>query len=129
MPEVGAADDSGAHTNPERWLQENHWNCDEVTINVAGVPGQQNLGAVVAAGVTRRIREVTIRHEGTNDTTVTLLLVAGAINRLTIRVPSQSTIVWSSQDGRAFIATQQPACQSSDVTGGNTFISASGVEA
>lgn len=121
-------EDTGANTNPERWLHENHWDCDQVTIAVAGAGGQQNLGAVVAAGITRRIREITIRHEGTNDTTVTLLIAGGAV-RLTIRVPSQSTIVWSSQDGREFIAAQQPAVQTSDVTGGSTFVSASGVEA
>ena len=121
-------EDLGTHSNPERWLHENHWDCDEVTINAAGAGGQQDLGGVVPAGQIRRIREITIRHEGTNETIVTLLLVAG-VTRLTIRVPAQSTIVWLSQDGREFPAAGQPAVQSSDVTGGNTYISASGVEA
>ena len=121
-------EDTGLNTNPERWLHENHWDCDEVTINAAGAGGQQNLGGAVPAGVVRRIREITIRHEGTNETTVTLLIAGGA-TRLTIRVPSQATIVWQSPDGREFTAAQQPAVQSSDVTGGNTYVSASGVEA
>lgn len=131
--DVGAANplptqDTGTHTNPERWLHDNHWEAPEVTIAVAGLPGQQNLGAVVGAGVTRRVREITIRHAGTNNTVVTLLIAGGA-TKVTIDVPAQTTRVWSSQDGREFAAGEQPAVQSSDVTGGNTFVSAGGVEA
>jgi hypothetical protein len=114
--------------NPEDWLHDNHWEAEEVTINAAGAGGQQNLGAVVGTGLTRRIRELTIRHAGTNNTVVTLLIAGGA-TKVTIDVPAQSTRVWSSQDGREFAAGEQSAVQSSDVTGGNTFISASGVEA
>jgi hypothetical protein len=121
-------EDLGTHTNPERWMHDHHWDCDEVTVAAAGVGGQQNLGAPVGAGVTRRIREITIRHAGTNNTVVTLLIAGGA-TRLTIDVPAQTTRVWSSEDGRLFTAGQQPAVQTSDVTGGSTFISASGVEA
>ena len=121
-------EDLGTHTNPERWLHENHWEADEVTIAVAGAPGQQNLGVAVPAGVTRRIRELTIRHAGTNNTVVTLLIAGGA-TKVTIDVPAQTTRVWSSQDGREFATGEQPACQSSDITGGNTYVSASGVEA
>ena len=128
MPEVGAADDSGAHTNPARWLHENHWDCDQVTVAAAGVPGQQNLGGAVVAGLTRRIREITIRHAGTNNTVVTLLIAGGTI-RLTIDVPAQTTRVWSSEDGRVFTAGQISAVQTSDITGGSTFVSASGLEA
>lgn len=121
-------EDSGTHTNPEAWLQDYHWDCDEVTINAAGVGGEQNLGAVVGAGLVRRIREITIRHAGTNNTVVTIL-VSGGATKVTIDVPAQTTRVWSSQDGREFSAGEQPAVQSSDVTGGNTFITPSGVEA
>jgi len=128
MPEVGAADDSGKNTNPERWLHDNHWEAEEVTINVAGAGGQQNLGAVVGVGLTRRIRELTIRHAGTNNTVVTLLIAGGAI-KVTIDVPAQTTRVWSSQDGREFAAGEQPTVQTSDVTGGSTYVSAAGVEA
>lgn len=121
-------EDLGTHTNPERWLHVNHREANEVTINAAGVGGQQNLGGVVPAGVTRRIRELTIRHAGTNNTVVTLL-IAGGVTKVTIDIPAQTTRVWSSQDGREFAAGEQPAVQSSDVTGGNTYVSASGVEA
>lgn len=47
MPEVGAADDSGAHTNPARWLHENHWDCNEVTI-AAGANCATNAGLETA---------------------------------------------------------------------------------
>jgi hypothetical protein len=117
-----------ATPSSEKWRHQKHWEADEVTIAVAGVPGQQNLGAVVPALMTRRIKEITIRHAGTNNTVVTLLIAGGATKK-TIDVPAQTTRVWSSQDGREFIAGEQPACQSSDVTGGNTYINASGVEA
>jgi len=120
-------EDTGVHTNPEQWLQDNHWDCDEVEVAAAGVGGEENLGAVVGAGLVRRIREITIRHAGTNNTVVTIL-VSGGTTKLTIDVPAQTTRVWSSEDGRTFIAAQQPAVQTSDVTGGSTFVSASGVE-
>jgi hypothetical protein len=121
-------EDLGTNTNPERWLHENHWEANEVTINAAGAGGQQNLGGVVPAGMVRRIREITIRHAGTNNTVVTLLIAGGAI-KVTIDVPAQTTRVWSSQDGREFAPGEQSAVQSADVTGGNTYVSASGVEA
>jgi hypothetical protein len=120
-------EDTGVHTNPEQWLQDYHWDCNEVTIVAAGVGGQQNLGVAVGVGVSRRIREITIRHAGTNNTVVTLLIAAGA-TRLTIDVPAQTTRVWSSEDGRVFTTGQISAVQTSDVVGGSTFISASGVE-
>lgn len=121
-------EDLGTHTNPEKWLHDNHWEADEVTIAVAGAPGEQNLGGPVPAGVTRRIRELTIRHAGTNNTVVTLLISGGAI-KVSIDVPAQTIRVWSSQDGREFGPGEQPAVQTSDVTGGSTYISAVGVEA
>ena len=118
--------DTGVNTNPAKWLQDHHWDCNEVTIAVNGLPGQQALG--VAALGTRRIREITIRHAGTNNTVVTLLIAGGAA-RLTVDVPAQSTRVWSSEDGRVFAVGEVSAVQTSDVTGGSTFVSASGVEA
>jgi len=121
-------EDTGLHTNPEAWLHDNHWEADEVTIAAAGAPGEQALGAAVSAGVTRRIRELTIRHAGTNPTVVTLLVSGGAI-KLTIDVANQTTVTWTSQDGREFSPGEISAVQSSDVTGGNTYISAAGVEA
>lgn len=131
--DVGAANplptqDTGTHTNPERWLHDNHWEAPEVTIAVAGVGGQQNLGAVVGVGVARRIREITVRHAGSNNTVVTILIAGGA-TKLTFDVPAQTTRVWSSEDGREFIAGEQPAARTSDVTGGSTYVSVAGVEA
>jgi len=48
---------------------------------------------------------------------------------LSIDVSAQSTRVWSSQDGREVAAGLQPVVQTSDVTGGSTYVSAAGVEA
>jgi len=119
-----------ARTKPvdgERYLHQNHWQSDEVTISVAGAAGQQNLGSAVPAGKTRRIREITVRHAGSNDTVVTVLV--GSTVKLSLDVPAGTTRVWSSEDGRMFSAGEQPIVQSSDVTGGNTYVSAAGVEA
>jgi len=124
---VGA---EGEHTNPERWLNDNHWSTDaEVTVAIAGAGGEQNLGAAVGAGVIRRIREVTVRHVGTNNTVVSILDQTGGNIILSIDIPAQSTRTWSSQDGRDVAATLQPVVQTSDITGGSTIVSAAGVEA
>jgi len=129
MPIGSPGQDTGVHTNPERWLQDNHWEPNaEITIAAAGAPGEQAVGGVVPVGETRRIRELTIRHAGSANTVVTLLISGGA-TKLTIDVPVQTTRVWSSQDGRSFAAGEQPVVQTSDVTGGSTYVSASGVEA
>jgi len=129
MPEgSGSAVGIGHHSNPERYRQDNHWEAEEVEVAAVGVGGQQNLGAAVSADKTLRIREITIRHAGTNNTVVTLLITGGA-TKVTIDVPATTTRVWSSQDGREFTATQQPAVQTTDITGGSTFVSAAGIEA
>ena len=119
--------DTGLNTNPERWLHDYHWEANQVTVAVAGAPGQQNLGAVVGAGVTRRIRVLSIRHAGTNNTVVTILIAGGA-TKVSIDVPATTTRVWSSQDGIEFTAGQQPAVQTSDITGGSTYVTPEGVE-
>jgi len=120
--------DTGLHTNPEQWLQDNHWEpAAEVTVAAIGVGGQQDLGAAVAGGEVRRIRELTMRNDGSNNTVVTLL-VSGGATKLTTDVPAKTTRVWSSPDGRSFAAGQVSAVQTSDVTGGSTYVSASGVE-
>jgi hypothetical protein len=122
--------DTGLNTNPERWLQIYHWNtAAEVTIAVAGAGGQQNLGAAVAAGRLRRIREVTVRHAGSANTVVTIYDANGGNIIITIDVPAQTTRTWSSQDGRGIAATLQPVIRTSDVTGGSTYVTAAGVEA
>jgi len=119
--------DSGLHTNPEKWLHDNHWEADEVTIAVAGAPGEQNLGAVVPAGETRRIRVLHVRHAGSNNTVLTLLIAGGAVKRSWDIAP-QSTRVINSEDGWEFQPGELPAVQTSDVTGGSTYVGPEGVE-
>jgi len=122
-------EDTGLNTNPEKWLHDNHWEPDaEIPIVAAGVPGELPVGEPVAAGATRRIREMSIRHAGTNNTVVTLLDETGGNIKVSIDVPAQSTVEWSSQDGREIAAELQPVIQTSDITGGSTFVSLSGVE-
>ncbi len=108
------------------WNLTNEWNSGvEVTVAAAGAGGQQNLGGAVV-GAKRVITEITVRHAGTENTVVTLL-VAGGATILTIDVPAQTTRVWSGM--RAFTLGQVAAVQTSSIVGGSTFISASGVEA
>lgn len=120
--------DTGLNTNPERWLHDNHSEANQVTVAVAGAPGEQNLGVVVPAGVTRRIRTLNIRHAGTNNTVVTLLISGGAVKD-SIDMAPQTTRLWSVQDGAEFLPTEQPAVQTSDVTGGSTYVTPMGVQA
>lgn len=123
-------EDLGTHTNPERWLHDKHWEPDaEITIAAAGAGGEQDVGGAVPAGETRRIREITIRHAGTNNTVVSLLDASGGNIKLSIDVPAQTTRVWSSEDGRLIGTGLQPVIQTSDVTGGSTYVSVAGVEA
>ncbi len=96
---------------------------------MAGAGGEQDVGGAVPAGETRRIREFTVRHAGTNNTVVSILDQTGGNIKVSIDVPAQTTRTWSSQDGREIAATLQPVVQSSDLTGGNTFVSVAGVEA
>lgn len=129
-PKAWSNTDTGINTNPERWLHDNHWEpAAEIPIVLAGAPGELAVGGAVPAGQTRRIREITIRHEGTANTVVTLLDETGGNIKLSIDVPAQSTRTWSSQDGREIAATLQPVIQTSDVTGGSTYVSVAGVEA
>lgn len=108
------------------WNLTNEWNSGvEVTVAAAGTGGQQALGVTVV-GAKRVITEITIRHAGTENTVVTLLVVGGA-TILTIDIPPQTTRVWSGM--RAFTLGQVAAVQTSSIVGGSTFISASGVEA
>jgi len=120
-------EDTGVNTNPEQWLQDNHWEPDaEITIAAAGAGGEQEAGDAVATGTVRRIREITIRHEGSDNTVVTLLDASGGNIKVSIDVPAQTTRVWSSQDGRSIAAGLTPVIQTSDITGGSTYVS--GVE-
>jgi len=122
-------EDLGTNTNPERWLHENHWDNDaEVQIVAAGIAGAQNLGVPVAAGEQRRIRELTIRNTCPVDVVVYLRAQITGNIKLSLDVPTQTTRVWSSQDGREFGAAEQPQVYA-NVTGGTIYASASGVEA
>lgn len=121
-------EDTGVNTNPERWLHEHHWEQREVTIAVAGAPGEQNLGVAVPAAVTRRVRTLVVRHVGTNNTVVTLLVSGGAVS-VSFDLLAQSTRVLSAEDGWEFLVGEQSAVQTSDVTGGNTYVSAIGDQA
>lgn len=119
--------DTGLNTNPERWLNDNHWdNGIEIVLVAAAAV---NLGAAVGAGVIRRIREISVRNAGQVNTVITLSDAGG--NRLSFDVPSQTTRTWSSQDGREFAAASQPQIASSAAAAApaQTFITASGVEA
>lgn len=126
MSEQNQATDTGIHTNPQQWLHNWHWDSGAELVLVNAVAA--NLGAVVAAGRVRRIKEITVRNMAQSDTIVTISV--GGVNRLSIEVPLQTTRVWSSEDGRAFTAGQQvQAASSAAGAGTQTFITASGVEA
>lgn len=111
----------------ERWLHDHHWDTPiEVVIVLAGIAGAQNLDVAVAANRKRRIREVTARFTGTANTVVSIIY--DTIVKLSFDLPSQTTRVWSSQDGREFTAGQIPRVMASVVTGGTLYVTAAGVE-
>lgn len=112
--------------NPERYLHKYHWEQREVTISVAGAPGVQSLGGAVGVGLKRRIRVLKIRHAGTSNTVVSLVVGATVVDSWD--VPAQTTRVVSDEDGWAFAAGEQPAVQTSDISGGSTYVAARGVE-
>ena len=117
---------SSSGTNPQRFLHNYHWDSGEELVLASATA--QNLGAPVAAGRTRRIREITVRNTAQANTVITLSV--DTTNRLSFDVPSQTTRVWSSEDGRAFTSGQQVKIASSGAGAGTqTYITASGVEA
>ncbi len=122
-------EDSGTHTNPEKYLHDNHWDSGVELVLVAA--GAQNLGTAVGAGVTRRIRSITIYNGAAVDTLVTLSQVAPAQNRLPpILVPAGTTRTWNDQDGVKFLAgVQVQIASSAGGVGAETHITAAGVEA
>lgn len=97
----------------------------EATITVAGSGGAQALHTV-ASGKKCRVMELSITHEGTKETEIQL--VTDSTVKLTILCPPQSSRVWSSQPGRKFTESQVIKIQSSNIDGGNTIVSGSGVE-
>ena len=112
--------------NSEEWIHNNHHDTGvETVLNAAAAV---NFGAVVAAGLVRRVREITVRNLSQAATVITLSV--GGVNRLSFDVPGNTTRTWSSEDGRAFTAGQQPLIASSAAGAGTeTFVTASGVEA
>jgi len=120
--------DTGVHSNPEKYRGDNHWQNPEVTITVAGAGGEQNLGAVVPADHRRRIMYLKLRHAGTANTVVSLMEAVGVTQIDSWDVPAQTTRIVSVELGWQFDAAEQPAVRSSDVTGGNTMVTAIGLE-
>lgn len=119
-------EDTGVHTNPEQWLHDHHW--DTPAEIVLAAAAAVNMGAAVAAGRVRRIREITVRNTAQANTVITLS-VAG-VNLLSFDVPQGTTRTWSSDNGRDFAAGSIPQIASSGAgVGTETFVSASGVEA
>ena len=113
----------------DQWLHENHWEADEVTINGAGVGGEQNLGAAVPANRTRRIRSLNVRNTEPQNVVVTLLISGGA-NKESWDIPAQATRKISDQDGWEFDPGEQPAVQSSVAgVGTEVYVSARCVQA
>ena len=126
MSEQNQRTDTGHNTNPELWDHLYHWESGaETVLNAAAAV---NFGAAVAAGLARRVREITVRNSSQNATVVTLSV--GGVNRLSFDVPANTTRVWYSQDGRLFAAASQPQIASSAAAAGQeTYVTASGVEA
>lgn len=119
----------GEHTNPEKYRADNHWQTPaEIPLIAAGVPGELPLGAVVPAGYQRRIMYLKLRHTGTANTIVSLTESVGVTTLDSWDVPAQTTRVVSVQVGWRFDAAEQPAVQTSDITGGGTSVTAIGLE-
>lgn len=118
--------------NEEKWRHKYHWEQREVTIAVVGAPGAQNLGGPVGAGLRRRIRRLKLRNTGTNPTVVSLLVGATVVDSWGVPAGNDSagcTRIVEDEDGWAFAVGEQPIVQTSDITGGLTYVSARGVEA
>lgn len=123
-------EDSGVHTNEERWRQIYHWSTDpEVLIMVNGVAGAVNFGGAVAAGRTRRIREITVRNPGQQNIVLHLRIQNTGNVLLSFDVTAQATREWSSQDGREADPAEQPQVYASNLPAGTTlYVSGSGLE-
>ena len=110
--------------NPEKFKHDYGVDFNEVEVDTAGVDGQKTIHTV--KGKKCRVTELTIRHVGTNDTVITLM--TGEETKLSIDVPAETTRSWQSEIGRVFTIGQTIVVRSSDVTGGVTLISGSGVD-
>ena len=111
----------------ERWRHEEHWQTPhQIEIINSGSGGRTVIGGAVPEHMSRRVREVTVRHSGTNNTVVTMRY--NVTVKLSFDVSAQTTRVWNSQDGRKVPVGTSLSFESSDVTGGTTFITAGGLE-
>lgn len=121
-------EDTGLHTNPEKWLHDNHWDSGVELVLAAAAP--VNLGAAVGAGATRRVRSITVRNMAQANTVITLSQLLPLQNRVSFDVPSQTTRTWSEEDGIEFAAgVQLQISSSAAAVGTESYISAVGVEA
>lgn len=112
-------------SSSERFRQRFTVSFPEVTISVSGSEGEQTLHTV-PAGKTCRVMELTIDHEGIENTVVKLLI--GTDVKLRVPIPPQTERVWSCALGRVFTSEQAIKVQGSSVVGGNTHVSGSGLE-
>lgn len=94
----------------------------QIDLNTAATA--QNLGAAVT-GSKRIVKKILVRHAGTNNTVVSLTV--GSTTRESFDVPAQTTRLVPLEV--VFITGEQPQVQTSDVTGGHTYVNASGIEA
>jgi len=114
----------------ESYRHKYHWETEEeVEITAAGASGEQSLGeAAPQADTYIRVRELTVRNSGNVDTVVQLLAKQDSTYhvKLSIDVPSGTTRMWESGQGRKFSYGQQPVVRASPV-GGTIYVSGSGV--
>ena len=110
----------------EEWRQAKQVNFPEVTITVAGEPGEQTLHTV-SVGKKCRVMELSMTHVGTAHTKIQI--IQNITVMITILCPPQSSRLWGSQTGRTFESETVIKVRSSNVVGGTTFISGSGLEA
>lgn len=96
----------------------------EVTLNEADVSKTIHT---VETGKICRVTELNITHKGTQSTKI--CLTDETNTKLTIKCSPQNTRGWRSQLGRRFTEGQNIQVKSSNVVGGNTIVSGSGLEA
>ncbi|MBU0791648.1 MAG: hypothetical protein KKC55_14400 [Gammaproteobacteria bacterium] len=113
----------------QHWLHDHHWDpLGEATITTPGQAGQQALGAAVATGKTRRIREVTVTNTAGAITLIELYVGNTCI--LSFYVGATDSVTWHSEDGRKVAAGNIVYVRSSAAAAGTpTRVSVAGVEA
>lgn len=125
--------DTGVHTNPERYRQQYGGSFGELMIVLAGAVGQQIIRVTPASATGQnlvfRLKEITVRHTGTSDTVVSIRVLTETIDRLSFDVRAGTTREWESEIGRVIGQTLTVVARSSDVTGGTTYVSGSYLEA